>query len=90
MRRALKPLVLSWIMSFLSIQAQDFIEEGELEDYTDVDGGRFLSIQAQDFIEDMQGLAILSVWVMTFLSIQAQDFIEERRTGRMATCSSYS
>ena len=60
---------------FLSIQAQDFIEE-VYNDAAVSNGSRFLSIQAQDFIEDtlddhvQRGCA-------QFLSIQAQDFIEE-------------
>ena len=37
-------------MTFLSIQAQDFIEEARVS--LDVRGRVFLSIQAQDFIED--------------------------------------
>ena len=36
---------------FLSIQAQDFIEE-VYNDAAVSNGSRFLSIQAQDFIED--------------------------------------
>ena len=35
---------------FLSIQAQDFIEEDSADAINDL--GKFLSIQAQDFIED--------------------------------------
>ena len=38
-------------MPFLSIQAQDFIEDGLLGCIGRIGGG-FLSIQAQDFIED--------------------------------------
>ena len=60
---------------FLSIQAQDFIEDQELEaeGYT----VRFLSIQAQDFIEENRE-RFLHLLIVAFLSIQAQDFIEER------------
>ena len=63
-------------VAFLSIQAQDFIEDKHI--YVEiVDYLKFLSIQAQDFIEewfeDPGRIAI-----MKFLSIQAQDFIEDR------------
>ena len=36
---------------FLSIQAQDFIEDA-VNDYPELESPRFLSIQAQDFIEE--------------------------------------
>ena len=69
---------------FLSIQAQDFIEEERIE----IEQGnipRFLSIQAQDFIEETL-LRIRSLISTRFLSIQAQDFIEEScNTSRCAT-----
>ena len=39
---------------FLSIQAQDFIEENSLR--RRINSRKFLSIQAQDFIEDSSGL----------------------------------
>ena len=59
---------------FLSIQAQDFIEDTPhnttLHNHTG-----FLSIQAQDFIEDCR--RIVPVRSTVFLSIQAQDFIED-------------
>ena len=41
------------ISTFLSIQAQDFIEDGH--QVCIVAYGEFLSIQAQDFIEEMSG-----------------------------------
>ena len=61
--------------SFLSIQAQDFIEELILL-RRHVRYGQFLSIQAQDFIEERGLLRTLEA-NSKFLSIQAQDFIEE-------------
>ena len=43
-------------LEFLSIQAQDFIEENLC--HSDLRGANlFLSIQAQDFIEEVQALA---------------------------------
>ena len=60
--------------TFLSIQAQDFIEEQTQGRYWDMDGA-FLSIQAQDFIEERCARA--GDVCRGFLSIQAQDFIEE-------------
>ena len=60
--------------TFLSIQAQDFIEEAT--SHTTIPRPSFLSIQAQDFIEDL--LTRNAPWnFVIFLSIQAQDFIEE-------------
>ena len=61
--------------TFLSIQAQDFIEEAT--SHTTIPRPSFLSIQAQDFIEDSE---IMNAPILSdrFLSIQAQDFIEER------------
>ena len=60
--------------AFLSIQAQDFIEErGRMRNSRPIG---FLSIQAQDFIEDEIGYTS-SYDGASFLSIQAQDFIEE-------------
>ena len=61
---------------FLSIQAQDFIEDSVAS------GGsgtlmRFLSIQAQDFIEERGMCELPYRLAARFLSIQAQDFIEE-------------
>ena len=41
---------------FLSIQAQDFIEDGTWTAPTGHSAGIFLSIQAQDFIEEFQVL----------------------------------
>ena len=61
---------------FLSIQAQDFIEDpfaNAILFWT----GEFLSIQAQDFIEDAR-VFDQHHHAGAFLSIQAQDFIEER------------
>ena len=65
------------LMKFLSIQAQDFIEEGLDTMTVKIVTEEFLSIQAQDFIEE--GLDTMTVKIVTeeFLSIQAQDFIEE-------------
>ena len=62
-------------VTFLSIQAQDFIEDDSLR------AARkppiiFLSIQAQDFIEDAMNRGKFTQFAK-FLSIQAQDFIEE-------------
>ena len=67
--------MLDQILTFLSIQAQDFIEDAESLP-EGLGAFAFLSIQAQDFIEE-------STWPPTivgqgrFLSIQAQDFIED-------------
>ena len=66
--------------TFLSIQAQDFIEDGSEMVTTSQEYQRFLSIQAQDFIEDRLGHAGTGR-ILRFLSIQAQDFIEEGRRG---------
>ena len=63
------------IMSFLSIQAQDFIEETGLA-VTRAITRSFLSIQAQDFIEE-NATTTCFILRREFLSIQAQDFIEE-------------
>ena len=60
---------------FLSIQAQDFIEELRSR-FRIASPALFLSIQAQDFIEDLTPPTILRA-LCRFLSIQAQDFIEE-------------
>ena len=60
---------------FLSIQAQDFIEE-QPDGKTRNAISRFLSIQAQDFIEESKRMWMRS-FAARFLSIQAQDFIEE-------------
>ena len=73
---------------FLSIQAQDFIEEFQAQAAWKAWYPKFLSIQAQDFIEESRGVMRgSSLW--KFLSIQAQDFIEERSSldGRGATCA---
>ena len=49
-----KGLTYNPVESFLSIQAQDFIEENLC--HSDLRGANlFLSIQAQDFIEDEKG-----------------------------------
>ena len=61
---------------FLSIQAQDFIEEGRYWFGVVCRADEFLSIQAQDFIEDFRRVFTLPEACL-FLSIQAQDFIEE-------------
>ena len=67
-------------MPFLSIQAQDFIEDvGKALDGRN--GLEFLSIQAQDFIEDSETKPVTPAWGL-FLSIQAQDFIEESLSPR--------
>ncbi len=65
---------------FLSIQAQDFIEDSD-EVAQANEKVEFLSIQAQDFIEDTNFPQFMVV-NNGFLSIQAQDFIEDwpRRT----------
>ena len=60
--------------SFLSIQAQDFIEDSK-HSLDILLPTIFLSIQAQDFIEEGNPAASLLYW--EFLSIQAQDFIED-------------
>ena len=60
---------------FLSIQAQDFIEDGSPKSICMLIMS-FLSIQAQDFIEET-GLAVTRAITRSFLSIQAQDFIED-------------
>ena len=60
---------------FLSIQAQDFIEEVVNMPRAHKQA-EFLSIQAQDFIEDGSPKSICML-IMSFLSIQAQDFIED-------------
>ena len=62
---------------FLSIQAQDFIEDGSPKSICMLIMS-FLSIQAQDFIET--GLAVTRAITRSFLSIQAQDFIEDPAT----------
>ena len=62
---------------FLSIQAQDFIEETIVPpDYVTLQS-KFLSIQAQDFIEEFD-MQTLMLELAQFLSIQAQDFIEDK------------
>ena len=60
---------------FLSIQAQDFIEDGSPKSICMLIMS-FLSIQAQDFIEET-GLAVTRAITRSFLSILAQDFIED-------------
>ena len=65
------------LQAFLSIQAQDFIEEEMPSRSTSV-ASKFLSIQAQDFIEEGKLVAFSVPSEERFLSIQAQDFIEER------------
>ena len=72
--------------SFLSIQAQDFIED-YLDSLDDSELLKFLSIQAQDFIEDGKASGG-SVSQTEFLSIQAQDFIED--DGFLKICKSPS
>ncbi len=61
---------------FLSIQAQDFIEE-RARYPSPYPKASFLSIQAQDFIEDNHVPRTDVEKLCEFLSIQAQDFIEE-------------
>ena len=61
--------------TFLSIQAQDFIEDLPNTDLI-LAHNKFLSIQAQDFIEEKRGQNV-GTESPEFLSIQAQDFIEE-------------
>ena len=61
--------------AFLSIQAQDFIEEGKQKGKKH-NVRKFLSIQAQDFIEESTRKPE-DAWSRIFLSIQAQDFIED-------------
>ena len=63
---------------FLSIQAQDFIEDGSMTLIT-MRMNQFLSIQAQDFIEEGRYWFGVVCRADEFLSIQAQDFIEEIR-----------
>ena len=63
---------------FLSIQAQDFIEDSGSMSRAFTAGRGFLSIQAQDFIEERIRRASMRHGL--FLSIQAQDFIEETPT----------
>ena len=63
------------IRQFLSIQAQDFIED-ECVRQRGGSGSKFLSIQAQDFIEENEKKSIDNP-CQEFLSIQAQDFIED-------------
>ena len=60
--------------AFLSIQAQDFIEDVIMAQYR-MRLSKFLSIQAQDFIEERQSRSRIAS--LEFLSIQAQDFIED-------------
>ena len=60
---------------FLSIQAQDFIEENATTTCF-ILRREFLSIQAQDFIEE-NATTTCFILRREFLSIQAQDFIEE-------------
>ena len=60
---------------FLSIQAQDFIEEPSITAQVGIIE-KFLSIQVQDFIEE-DGERSDNASPTEFLSIQAQDFIEE-------------
>ena len=71
----MRPATYAMVRTFLSIQAQDFIEES-LRVTINKGVYEFLSIQAQDFIEDR---SMWPRWRLTrqFLSIQAQDFIEE-------------
>ena len=80
MRTALFAAADAVVVAFLSIQAQDFIEETILRACL-MPHRRFLSIQAQDFIEDRR-MRCLRHLLGGFLSIQAQDFIEEGRCCR--------
>ena len=61
--------------TFLSSNAQDFIEEIP-ETHHDTPENTFLSSNAQDFIEEENNNTAL-VAFNTFLSSNAQDFIEE-------------
>ena len=61
-------------LRFLSIQAQDFIED-EVDSAAMSVVFLFLSIQAQDFIEENRQR--VDFVIKRFLSIQAQDFIED-------------
>ena len=63
---------------FLSIQAQDFIEDGNCHSFPERNHA-FLSIQAQDFIEETSRTGSAAS-TPRFLSIQAQDFIEDPAT----------
>ena len=69
------------VQRFLSIQAQDFIEDGKIIALARLHHEQFLSIQAQDFIEDIMWDEKIVLWLQEFLSIQAQDFIEDRDAG---------
>ena len=68
-------------MSFLSSNAQDFIEDANFSNAFN----RlmlFLSSNAQDFIEDINNKGLLSSDVI-FLSSNAQDFIEDDEIGNI-------
>ena len=67
------------VAEFLSIQAQDFIEETWPRSWVKC-RTVFLSIQAQDFIEETPSRRSQPMSDYRFLSIQAQDFIEDRAT----------
>ena len=70
------------VEKFLSIQAQDFIEE-DVHGARIKDNATFLSIQAQDFIEETSPTPADTTNASKFLSIQAQDFIEEPPSRRV-------
>ena len=82
------PQWLRYSVLFLSIQAQDFIEDQSLG-YGIPQLAQFLSIQAQDFIEELFAFGC-SVQAIQFLSIQAQDFIEEGLRNPTKPPSAYS
>ena len=71
-------MVRTWCgRSFLSSNAQDFIEDGCLP-YEYDETFLFLSSNAQDFIEDVHDCSFLVSASSLFLSSNAQDFIEEK------------
>ena len=75
--------------AFLSIQAQDFIEDSSAGAAATSSTSTFLSIQAQDFIEERH-TQVARVDRFAFLSIQAQDFIEEDGRGLPSLWPSHS
>ena len=78
--------ILRLAFKFLSIQAQDFIEENSIPGRWSERRCAFLSIQAQDFIEEGTTFA-LHTRPKRFLSIQAQDFIEDTTAATNSTTS---
>ncbi len=51
------------LSEFLSIQAQDFIEEHQKTNISNV-AIKFLSIQAQDFIEESRAASTIRCWAI--------------------------